>query len=78
VEIRTLDIDLAKNLFRVHCRCQGKSSLSMPGERRSCSATFRRRQLLPFMAQTATCLVEMEACGGAHYWALEIAKVGTK
>jgi hypothetical protein len=30
VEIRTLDIDLAKNLFRVHCRCQGKDDRAAP------------------------------------------------
>jgi transposase len=37
---------------------------------------LRRRQLLPFMAQLPNCLVGMEACGGAHYWAREIAKLG--
>jgi transposase len=30
---------------------------------------LRRRQLLPFVAQLRPCLVGMEACGGAHYWA---------
>ena len=28
------------------------------------------------MAQLRSCLVGMEACGGAHYWAREIAKLG--
>jgi transposase len=28
------------------------------------------------LAQLPTCLVGMEACGGAHYWAREIAKLG--
>jgi transposase len=28
------------------------------------------------MAQLPACLVGMEACGGAHYWAGEIAKLG--
>jgi len=37
---------------------------------------LRRRQLLPFVAQLRPCLVGMEACGGAHYWAREIAKRG--
>lgn len=35
---------------------------------------LRRQQLLPFMRQP--CLVEMEACGGAQYWAREMAKLG--
>jgi transposase len=37
---------------------------------------LRCRQLLPFVAQLRPCLVGMEACGGAHYWAREIAKRG--
>jgi transposase len=36
---------------------------------------LRRRQVLPFMAQLPTCVVGMEACGGAHYWTHEIAKL---
>jgi transposase len=32
--------------------------------------------LLPFMTQLQPCLVRMEACGGAHHWAREMAKLG--
>jgi transposase len=68
VEIRALGIDLAKNVFRLHgVGRDGKVVL-----RRE----LRRRQLLVFLAQTPPCLVGMEACGGAHYWAREIAKLG--
>jgi transposase len=68
METRTPGIDLAKNLFRVHgVDARGKTTL-----RRQ----LRRHQLLPFMAQLRTCLVGMEACGGAHYWAREMAKLG--
>src|SRR5262245_20616282 len=68
VDIRTLGIDLAKNLFRIHgVDATGKTV----GQRK-----LRRRQLLPFIAQLPSCLVGMEACGGAHYWAREIAKLG--
>jgi transposase len=35
---------------------------------------LRRQQLLPSMSQP--CLVGMEACGGAQYWAREMAKLG--
>ena len=35
-----------------------------------------RKQVLPFLARLEPCLVGMEACGGAHYWAREIAKLG--
>ena len=68
VDIRTLGIDLAKNLFRVHgVDARGKTILQRQ---------LRRRQLLPFLAQVPSCLVAMEACGGAHYWAREIVKLG--
>lgn len=36
---------------------------------------LRRRQLLPFMRQLQPCLVGMEACGGAHFWAPEMARL---
>src|SRR6202045_744725 len=68
MEVRTLGIDLAKNLFHVH----GVDGEGLAVVQRQ----LRRRQLLPFVAQLQPCLVAMEACGGAHYWAREIAKRG--
>src|SRR6266705_846984 len=68
MDIRTLGIDLAKNLFRVHgVDAHGRTVVERE---------LRRRQLLPFVAQLRPYLVGMEACGGAHYWAREIAKPG--
>jgi transposase len=37
---------------------------------------LRRRQVLSFFAKLPPCLVGMEACATAHYWAREIAKLG--
>ena len=68
MNIKTLGIDLAKNVFRVH----GVDALGKTRLQRA----LRRRQPLLFMAQLPPCLVGMEACGGAHYWAREIAKLG--
>ena len=69
MDIRTFSIDLAKNVFRVHgVDVKGRTVLTRQ---------LRRRQL-PFMAQLTPCFVGMEACGGAHYWAREIAKRGMK
>jgi transposase len=39
---------------------------------------LKRRELLAFFAGLAPCIVAMEACGSAHYWAREIAKLGHK
>jgi transposase len=35
-----------------------------------------RNKLREFLAQLPPCLIGMEACGGAHYWAREIRKLG--
>ena len=37
---------------------------------------LRREQVLAFFASQPRCLVAMEACGGGHYWAREIASLG--
>ena len=66
--VSTVGIDLAKNVFSVDgVDGRGKAVVHR---------VLRRRQLLPFMAQLPSCLVGMEACGSAHYWAREIAKLG--
>jgi transposase len=68
MDVRTLGIDLAKNLFQVH---------GVDGQGRTIvQRQLRRRQLMPFVAQLQPCPVAMEACGGAHYWAREIARRG--
>ena len=57
MDIRTLGIDLAKNVFRVHgVDAKGRTVVARQ---------LRRRQLLPFMVQLQTCLVGMEAVAGA-------------
>ena len=32
--------------------------------------------MLPFFAKLAPCLIGMEACASAHYWARELKKLG--
>ena len=63
-----IGIDLAKNVFQLH------------GARRDGTVLFRKKltrtQLKKFMSTHAPCLVAMEACGTAHYWAREFSKVG--
>ena len=67
-EITTVGLDLAKNVFQAHgADCSGRAVL-----RRK----LRRDQVLAFFAQLPTCVVAMEACGGAHFWGREIGKLG--
>ena len=68
MNVRTLGIDLAKNVFRVHGVDENGKILV--------ARQLRRGQLLPFIAQLKPCLVGMEARGGAHHFAREIAKHG--
>ena len=37
---------------------------------------LRRRQVLEFFKALPACLVRMEACATAHYWARELTKLG--
>ena len=59
MKVRTVGIDLTKNVFRVH----GVDGLGTTVLQRE----LRRRQVVPFMRQLQPCLVGIEACGGAHY-----------
>jgi len=68
MQVTTVGIDLAKNVFQVHgCDAHGKPVLRKQ---------LGRRQLLSFVANLQRCLVAMEACASAHYWAREIEKLG--
>jgi transposase len=68
MKVTTLGIDLAKSIFVIH----GVDARGTVVLRRQ----FTRKQLLPFLARLSPCLVGMEACAGAHYWAREIEKLG--
>lgn len=64
----TIGIDVGKNLFHVHgVDCRGKRVLRNK---------FTRRQLPEFIAQLPCCLIGMEACSGAHYWAKRFQALG--
>jgi transposase len=67
-EVTTIGLDLAKKVFQVH----GVDAVGAVTVRRA----LRRRQVLAFFAKLPPCLVGIEACGTAHYWAREIAKLG--
>ena len=68
MQITTIGLDLAKNVFQVH----GIDATGQVVVRRS----LRRSQMLPFFAKLRACLVGMEACGTSHYWARELVKLG--
>ena len=67
-EITTIGLDLAKKVFQVH----GVDASGAVVIRRA----LRRSKLLDFFARLRPCLIGMEACATAHYWARELGKLG--
>ncbi len=68
MNITTVGIDLAKTVFQVH-------GVDERGKR-VVQKQLKRKQVLVFFAQLSPCLVGMEACAGAHYWARKLQAQG--
>ena len=67
-EITTVGVDLAKRVFQVHAvDRQGAVVVRKP---------LKRAKFLAWFAKLPPCLVGMEACATAHYWARELTKLG--
>jgi transposase len=60
-DIKIMAIDLAKNSFQLH----GVDA----GGHKVLGKQLSRKKLTEFMVNLPLCLVVMEACGSAHYWA---------
>lgn len=68
MKITALGIDLAKRVFHLYgVDRHGKGVLKK---------RLSRNKLEAFLANLPACLVGMEACGGAHYWARVISQHG--
>ncbi|SFB09559.1 transposase [Collimonas sp. OK607] len=68
MKITTIGLDLAKSVIQVHgVNEHGKVGLKK---------TLKRDQVLPYFANMAPCLIGMEACGSAHYWARKLQTLG--
>jgi transposase len=68
MQITTIGLDIAKNVFQVH----GIGA----AERVVVRKQLRRSQVMAFFEALSPCLVGMEACASAHYWARELTKLG--
>ena len=67
-EVSTVGLDIAKRVFQVH----GVDRAGNVAVRRS----LRRSQMLVWFAKLPRCLIGMEACATAQYWARELAELG--
>ena len=68
MQITTIGLDIAKNVFQVH----GIDA----GEKVVVRKQLRRSQVLAFFEALPPCLVGMEACASSHCWARELTKLG--
>jgi transposase len=68
VKLNIVGVDLAKNVFAIHGLDEE--------ERVVIKRTLRRSQVLAFFGKLEPCLIGMEACASAHYWARELIKLG--
>jgi len=67
-EIKILSIDLAKSSFHIYAVNQDGNKVL--------TKKMTRNQLSKFMAKLPACLIAMEACGSAHYWARKFQEYG--
>ena len=67
-EITTIGLDLAKHVFQIHgIDAQGTTVLRK---------RLRRGQVLAFFSRIPRCVVGLEACATAHYWARKLGALG--
>src|SRR6266513_1469004 len=67
-EITTIGLDLAKHVFQVHgIDAEGTTVLRK---------RLRRNQVLGFFSRLPRCVVGLEACATAQYWARELGALG--
>lgn len=68
MKVTTLGIDLAKNVFQLH----GVNEFDKPVIKKQ----LKREQMAAFLVNLPPCLIGMEACGSAHYWARKLQGFG--
>jgi transposase len=68
MQISTIGLDIAKNVFQVH-GVDARGSIVVARQ-------LRRRRLIAFFDNLPACLIGMEACATSHYWARALARLG--
>jgi len=68
MQISTIGLDIAKNVFQVH-GVDARGTIVVVRQ-------LRRGRLIAFFEKLPACLVGMEACATAHYWARALARLG--
>ena len=68
MQVTTIGLDLAKHVFQIY----GIDA----AEKVVIKRHLRRSQVMSFFEALAPCLIGMEACATAHYWARQLTKLG--
>ena len=68
MKITTIGLDIAKSVFHLFAVNQTGRLIK--------KKQLKRKQVLGYMVKLEPCLIVMEACGGAHYWAREFVALG--
>jgi len=68
MNITTIGLDLAKSVFQVHGVDERGKAVSRKA--------LKRAEVMKFFAKLLPCLVGMEACGSAHFWARKLTELG--
>lgn len=61
-------VDIAKNVFQVHYVDERTGKIV--------NKQIKRANFLKFFSDHSPCLIDMEACGGAHHWARQLIQMG--
>jgi transposase len=64
----TIGHDLAKSVFQAHDVDEMAATVLVK--------KLHRKQMLPFFSKLPPCLIGVEACGAAHYWARTLSAMG--
>jgi transposase len=68
MNIKTIGLDIAKRIFHL----VGVNEAGKIVKKKQ----LKRKQVLRYFANLEPCIIAMEACGGANYWAREFIKLG--
>ena len=66
--ITHIEVDLARQVFQIH----GVGKAGKVQVRKQ----LRRSRMLDYFGKLSPCLIGMEVCSSAHYWARELSKLG--
>lgn len=68
MQVTTIGVDMAKNVFQVHAITATEVAVF--------NKPLRRAQYLPLFAKLQTCLIDMKSCSSTHHWARELMALG--